>query len=506
MSRQVRKSWNFESAQSHALHDLLSDLLGKLGTSTIVMVEPGAKTENPALAVRALRAVDLATLPNAANTCHTYVKLGDRDIAIVNDPSSGGASLSEITLVAGACFETSGPDAEVLIAKRISFPARVSQSGKPDDEGVRIPPMPLAKAGKLNTDILTAMSMHPLAPKGMVETIQAACNDLFEVIAKLKQSAIDPGSEIRRVNFKRYLADCTRMLEDRFHRLPLGAKTVTSRLASGETLKLQLRIDESKVHFDFAGTDGSTRVSLTDMQTFSACMAVVASLFADGLPMNSATFSFIQVSAPSRTLLSGRGPVGTVASTSFVFAGVCDLARQAFAQLTPSLRAAAAATANGHFQFEFNDGRFWSSTLQPGSPARAEAAGIDAYAIWEPPRSPFRMDLIEREQPLKIIGCGIREASGGKGLFPGGDGAFYSFEVLAPCKVRWTLGSMGSKIEGVDGGKAGQMAKVEIRRSGQAALESLEASGGVTSCFAGDQIHFFGSGGGGFGEPAADEG
>jgi N-methylhydantoinase B/oxoprolinase/acetone carboxylase alpha subunit len=502
-TRPNRKSWHFEAAQAHALHDLLSSLLDPLGSSCMLMTEAGAKSENAILSIRTNRALDLATLPHAANLCHTYVKLKDRDVAILNEPASAGSTVSDFTLVAGVCFETAGPMAEILIAKRVSFPARTSESGRLEDEGVRVPPMPIAAGGKVNTDILSAMSMHPFAPVGLVEGITNACNELLAVADKLKKSALDPGSELRRASFKRYLTDCTRMVDERLHRLPLGAKTVTSRLPTGEVLKLQLRLDETRVTFDFAGTDASTRFGLTDMQTFSACMAVTASLFADGLPMNAATFSMVQVSAPSRTFLSGRGPVGTVQSTRFAFAAICDLVRAAFAQMTPTVRASGGTTSLGHFQFEFNGGKFWSSNLEPGAPASAEGAGLDAYAIWEPRPAIFAVDEIELNFPLKVIGCGIRAQSGGKGLHRGGDGAFYSFEVLESCKVRWALGPQISKTDGADGGKAGTAAKIEVRRFNSTTLDPLVEYGGnsdgIASLNAGDQIHFFAAGGGGFG-------
>lgn len=511
-SRVNRKSWHFEAAQAHALHDLLTSLIDPLGSSCMIMTDAGAKGDNAVLSIRATRALDLATLPQAANLCHTYVKLKDRDIAIVNEPASSGSTVSDFTLVAGVCFETAGPLAEILIAKRVCFPARTSESGRIEDEGVRVPPMPIATGGKINTDILTAMSMHPFAPFGLVDGITHACNELLAVADKLKKAASDPGSELRRASFKRYLTDCTRMVDERLHRLPLGAKTVTSKLPTGEVLKLQLRLDETRVTFDFAGTDASTRFSLTDMQTFSACMAVTASLFADGLPMNAATFSMVQVSAPARTFLSGRGPVGTVQSTRFAFAAICDLVRAAFAQMTPTVRASGGTTSLGHFQFEFSGGKFWSSNLEPGLPASAESAGLDAYALWEPRPNVFSIDEIESNFPLKVVGCGVRAQSGGKGLHRGGDGSFYSFEVLESCKARWALGSQISKTEGADGGKAGTAAKIEVRRFGSTTLDPLVEFGGnsdgVATLNAGDQIHFFAAGGGGFGslkEKAKDE-
>ena len=497
-ARVVRKNWNFAPAEASSLNDILTSIMARLGNSAVIMVDgAGAKLDLQILAINASRAADIGTLPQAATLCYSYLKLRDRDIALLNDPSSGGTTLSDFTLVVGACFEGSGPAAELLLVKRISFPARISASGKVDDEGVRVPPMPIVSGGVINNDLISAMSAHPLAPADLADGLKKACAELLDVIGHLKKAAQDPGSALRKIHFKNYLVDSARMLKERMHRLPLGAKIVTTKLTSGETLKLALRIDEEKIHFDFAGSDGSTKFALTEMMTFGACLAVTASLFPDGLPMNAATFAMIQVSAPSRTLLSGPGQVGSLHSTRFVLAGVCDLVRSAFAALNPAFRASGGATASGHFQFEFADGKFWSGRLQPGSPARADAPGIDAYALWEP-RDRFSFEDVESRFPLKVIGCGIRVNSGGRGQMRGGDGSFYSFEALAPCKARWALGPSIFKLDGAESGRAGQMAKIEIRRAGTTELVAADNNDWHADLAVGDQIHFFGAGSGGF--------
>jgi N-methylhydantoinase B len=503
--RQVRKSWQFGLAQAHALHNTLCSILEPIGTGALVL------PDGTALAVKPSAPEDIATLPQAARLCHQYLKLNDMDIALTNDPQSGGTTLSDFTLVAGACFESAGHAAEVLLVKRISFPARASSSGKLDDEGVRVPPMPIAARGQVSTDLLAAMSAHPLAPQGLAAAINMGCMELLGLIRKIKAMGADPGSEFRKANFKRYLADCAQVFEDKIHGLPLGAKQITQRLSSGETIKLQIHVDEAKISFDFAGSDASKSIGLTDMMTFGACMAVTSAMFDRFLPLNAGTFGLIQVSAPSRTLLSGQGPVGTFHSTRFGVAAICEVVRSAFATIDPSLKAAQNAGASGHVQFEFDDGRFWSCSVQPGLGANASGPGLDAHALWSSKGSLVQstslqsMERLEGDYPLRALTVGLRPGSGGKGQHRGGSGALLSFEALAPLHLQWNLGSQVGKQEGHSGGRASSSAQIDIVRAKDSSRETHEESTGRVKIEAGDQIHILGAGGGGFGAPAESE-
>jgi N-methylhydantoinase B len=503
--RQVRKSWQFGLAQAHALHNTLCSILEPVGTGALVL------PDGTALAVKPSAPEDIATLPQAASLCHQYLKLNDLDIALTNDPQSGGTTLSDFTLVAGACFESAGPAAEVLLVKRISFPGRSAASGKLDDEGVRVPPMPIAAGGQVSTDLLAAMAAHPLAPQGLAAAINLGCMELFGLIRKIKAMGADPGSEFRKANFKRYLADCAQVFEDKIHGLPLGAKQITQRLASGETIKLQIRVDEAKISFDFAGSDASKTIGLTDMMTFGACMAVISAMFDNFLPLNSGTFGLIQVSAPSRTLLSGQGPVGTFHSTRMGVPAICEVVRSAFAVIDPSLKAAQNASTTGHVQFEFDDGRFWSCAVQPGLGATATAPGLDAHALWAPRSSLAQatsvqsMEKLETDYPLRALTAGIRPGSGGKGQHRGGNGALLSFEALAPLHLQWDLGTQALRQEGHSGGRASSPAQIDIVRAKDSSRETREEPSGRVRIEAGDQIHILGAGGGAFGAPAESE-
>lgn len=500
-SRLVRKNWNFSFHQTEALYTLLEELLAPLGCAALVL--PDGK----ALHVRPSSPADLATLPQAAALCHQYLRLRDGDIAIVNDPSSGGMSLSAITLVAGVRFET---EAELLLVRRLDLAPLLTAHNRLDAEGVRIPPTPLASTSglasddaQINIELLGAIAAHPLAPRGLQASVLQALEEITVTIREIKSMARDPGSELKRAGFKRYFADCSRVFKAVMSRLPLGTTLVSSQLDTGETLKLRLEIGENRLHFDFAGTDGSTTIALTEVATFGACVAATAAALHDPIPLNAGSFEHLQVSTPAKTLLSGgQTSVGMFRGMNSGIAAVCALVETAFVNLNPALRAAGTAGCEGHFQIRFDDGRILTGRLAPGTGARKNAAGLAGYATWAPrvTHDLASIEKLERAFPVSVTFAGVRAGSGGQGKHPGGDGEIRALTVNMPGVFRWSLQGMTERPAGLESGRAGLAAQVEIVRAHRDGHEVFNQPEGEVALAVGDQIRVLSTGGGGYGE------
>ena len=484
---------------SFVLHHTLENVLTELGTSALVWNEGGT------LFVHARAAVDVATLPQAAELCHKYLKLKNGEIAVTNDPYSGGTVLSDFTLVMGVRLEGTGSEADVLLAKRISLAPSLSpglkKPSKLDDEGVRVPPTPLAGAGVLNRDLLQAIATHPRAPRGLFDRVVHAVDDLKTAAARLQAIARDPGTILRKSNLKTYLEDSTRAFEMLMTRLPLGTVTVTSQFPSGEALKLQLKITEEHLSFDFGGSESSATLALTELATFGACFAATASIFDDHVPLNSGTFQFFQVSAPAKTILSAAPPTGTYRGMTEGAAAVCALARQAIAKLTPQGKPMPVSGQAPSAQLLFEDGRSLSLSVPAGAAATATGPGASAVNAWDE-RRPFveKLDELERDFPLLLVSIGARAGSGGNGKHRGGDGSVFGVEVLSPCELRWIEPALGHRFEGKDGGRSGQPSAIEIVRASPGKTESVSAREGASGLAAGDRVFVMSAGGGGFGE------
>ncbi len=501
----IRKAWNFDLVRSETLHRILDDLLSPLGCSALVM--NGGQT----LHVRAATPADLATLPHAAALCSQYLHLKHGDGAILNDPLSSGTTLCDFTLVMGLDTENLGTD--LLLARRISFPQRLSASDKLDEQGVRVPPTPLATRGVLNLDLLNAVSAHPFAPRDLAATIQMAWAEMQQTAHDVIQLARDPGSEFKRMHFKRYLQDSSQAFDALMTRLPLGHSVVTTNLPTGELMKLQLDVSEKGLHFDFGGSDASENLALTELETFGACIAATIHLIGQTVPMNSGTFEHFRVSAPARTMVSTRGLAGLFNGVTTGAATVADLVQGAFTQLNPAMKRPSEAAVDAFFELRFKSSTY-RGRLTPGAAASKTEDGLDSFATWSSalisePHSPIHhsFEKIERDVSVQISQVGLNSGSGGKGRSRGGQGRLMQLTALENGTLIWNFGRSFRTHTGVDGGKAGAAGKISVQKTGANEPTLIEKSQGELEFSAGDAITLFGAGGGawgGHGESGSD--
>jgi N-methylhydantoinase B len=480
-----------QSAFDHVLNDLITQ-----GFATTILQVADLTT----LQLHPTAPPDLATLPQAAMTCHHFLKLKTGDLALVNDPSSGSFSLSTFTCVTAASL----PDGDLLIAARFETPRRLSASGKPDDEGVRVPPMPIASKKNLNKDILTAMSMHPMAAGDLAQKIENAASLLFEAARKLEVLARSPGSMFDALGFKAYLEDSSAAFETSIAKLPLGTAIVSGRvLGSNELVKLTLELSEKHVQFDFKGTETSQKVGLSELTTLGTCIWSVLALIAQDVPLTSSVLGHFQVSAPTNTLLASRAQTSLERSFSLVVPLLGELTHAALAKINPALKRAGTAGSEALAQIEFASGRTSILSAAPGTAAQAGESGQDAFGAWTP-RARRTLETSEIA-PLAWTAAGLRVGSGGKGSKRGGDAEMIACRVSEPAKLRWFLGRSITRSEGASGGRNGTSAELEIVRAKGGETETFETLEGVTDLFPGDEVRLHAAGGGAWGEPDADK-
>jgi len=495
MARRTQ-DWNFSSARSAFIQSAFDHALRELTDEGFACAIVQA-LDSSVLHLYPTAPPDLATLPQAANTCHHFLKLKSGDLALVNDPSSGSFSLSTFTCVTAASL----PDGELLIAARFETPRRLG--AKVDEEGVRVPPMPIASKRVLNKDILTAMSMHPAAPQDLVSKIENAARLLFEAAHRLELIARGTPS-FNANHFKSYLDDSSSAFESALSRLPLGSAVVTGRvLGSNEQIKLTLELSEKHVQFDFKGTEVSTKVGISELTTLGTCIWSVLALLGEDVPLTSSVLGHFQVSAPTNTLLASRAQLSLERGLSLVVPLLGELVHSALAKINPKLKRAGTAGADALAQLEFANGRVAMLSAAPGTAAIAGESGQDAHGAWNPQLPPS----LEKTDSSQLIwtAYGVRTGSGGKGVKRGGDGELIACRLLEPAKLRYFLGRSTARPEGASGGRAGSPGEIEIVRA-SGTKESLTDLEGLVDLLPGDEVRLHAAGGGAWGElPEADK-
>src|SRR5438477_10993652 len=149
--------------------------------------------------------VHLGSMPMSVRAAIDAFDLQPGDIAMLNDPFRGGTHLPDITLVTPFYFSAASRRPDFFVASRAhhadvggSYPGSMGLCREIYQEGVRIPPIKLLRAGSTNTEILALLLTN-------VRTPDEREGDLGAQIA-----ACHTGAErLREISIRYGLARCT---------------------------------------------------------------------------------------------------------------------------------------------------------------------------------------------------------------------------------------------------------------------------------------------------------
>lgn len=426
---------------------------------------------------------DVGTLPRAGKIVQQYLKVAPGDLVILNDPFSGGNLLSNMTLVYGMESTCTG----LVLIVRTGFRAKLHLGEKLDEEGLRIPPTPLAQKGQWLDPLLQALISHPQAPTGLEQRLRK----LFQQMQKLSQHLSPPpltwADHLRtsQKSFVQFLAE-----------IPNGEAKAEHRLESGEIIRLRMEVQSSAVLFDFSGTSPSKKLGLSDAAVHGACLAALLAYFRQDLSINESLFSSIQVISPLGSMLNSKYPTATFRGMTEGVHRVAHTVWLALSKLASQIQMATTSPAPTWVGFEFEHGQQFFDSLPSGVGAHSKSQGSAAMHLWV--RSPIvnSIEQIEARFPLRILEAGPRLGSGGAGGQKGGDGLIKTYQLLAPAKLKWTQST--SSILGERGGEPGLNSKIVITQKEKS--ENLLSESGEINLLTGAQIQVCTGGGGGYGK------
>jgi N-methylhydantoinase B len=440
---------------------------------------------------------DIGTLGAAAQTVTKYFPLQMGDVVLLNDPYSGGTTLSMMTLVTPLLIHH--PQIPTLyLAVRTGFRPQMTISKTLDEEGLRIPPTPIAQNRNLNQMIISAMTAHPLCPEGLPGRLEAVLQLMWKRIDSfqflLKKSPTFCHRNLIKENLKQSKDLLTKLLAE----LPTGEDKVETRLDSGELIRLRLELTHESIHFDFAGTSASRRICLTDAATFGTCFGAFSIFLHRRIPINSGTFSLFNVTTPLGSLLNAKYPSPTYKGMTDGTSQIAGTVINALSNIIPERKVSASAQTSSQISLEFENGKKFFDSLPGGVGASNQADGADAIHYWT--RNSLRNSVQEIESlfPILIHQIGLRKSSGGKGQFKGGKGLTKEYEMLASAKFQWNLQQRKNPPKGLQGAQDGEPPEIMIERK-TGAKEKIESDEGLIHVFAGDKLIVSSAGGGGFG-------
>ncbi|MFN7727610.1 MAG: hydantoinase B/oxoprolinase family protein [Bdellovibrio sp.] len=426
---------------------------------------------------------DVGTLPQAGRVALQYLKVGPGDLVVLNDPFSGGNLLSNLTLIYGMEHECSG----LILVVRTGFRARLNLGERLDEEGLRIPPTPLAQKGQWMEPLLQALVTHPDAPAGAENRLRG----LFTQMQAMSQRLTPPTGD-----WTPYLNECKQETLAFLAEIPHGETKVEQRLAGGELLRLNIEVGSENVTFDFSGTSPSKKIGLTDAAVQGACFGALVAYFQMNLGINESSFSMLQVSAPLGSWLNSKYPTPTFRGMTEGVHRVAHLVWQALTDLASQASVAPSPSSPTWLSLQFADGQMFFDSLPVGVGAHLKSGGAAALHLWV--RSPIvnSVEQIESKFPIRILQAGPRKGSGGDGASRGGDGMVKVYELLKPAYLQWIQSTLD--VKGFKGGEGGQSSLVKINEPSKAQV--LKSEVGALDLPAGTLIEVLTAGGGGYGK------
>lgn len=473
------------------LSRLLTELLSPFESAALM------NSEGQLLGIKYETITDIGTFGTCIQTAKKYFQIKEGDVVLSNDPYSGGTILSVMSLVTS--FQIA--DQTFYLAFRTRFKPRMANSKRLEDEGIRIPPTPIASQRKINDAIIEAISSHPQAPAGMAPRFAERFQVLWRQIDLLKSWATKSPGLLHKNLQKEFLTETQDRISRKILDMRHGDQRFDLHFETGEVIRMRTEIRNDGIHFDFAGSSNSQRLFLTDAATYGTCMAGVLAFLGEDFLLNEGMYSLVTVTTPAGCFLNARYPAplfeGVAEASSVLAAAVV----QSLASITSSRSTGLNGAIPTILAYEFESGKIYFDGMAGGAGASSDAAGVDGYFLWSLNKLQPSIEEIERLYPLRLLQSGIRQASGGKGAFAGGNGVLRETEVHEDCTLKWLLGHRNTQIKGLKGATSGMASEITVLKPSGDKV-SLTESRGEMRLQKGDRVIAASAGGGGFGKAA----
>jgi N-methylhydantoinase B len=433
--------------------------------------------------------VHLGAMPDAVAAV-IRLALEPGQVAILNDPYTGGTHLPDVTLVSRSALGyavSRAHHADVGGIEPASLPAF---SRTLEDEGVILPPQLLTEEV---LERFVEATRQPEERRGDLRA-QLAAHRLAD--RRLEELCARRGRDRVAAAMNELYAHSERMVRAALAELPDGrgeAEDVVEAADGDLPIHCTVEIAGDAIRIDFTGTapqyDGNLNCPLA--VTKSACYFVVRCLTEPDLPASGGAFAPVTVTAPEGCLVNARPPAAVVAGNTETSSRIVDVVFAALGELLP-VPAAGQGTMNNVALG--NDDYTYYETIGGGQGACPDAAGPSAVHVAMSNTLATPTEALELEYPLRVERWELRLGSGGAGAHRGGDGVVRELRVLEDCRLSVLAERRRHAPPGGAGGDDGAPGRTLVNGEEQAPKLTRQLR-------AGDVIRVETPGGGGHGAP-----
>ncbi|KAJ9157698.1 5-oxoprolinase (ATP-hydrolyzing) [Pleurostoma richardsiae] len=415
---------------------------------------------------------------------HWKGKLKEGDVLVSNHPICGGTHLPDITVITPFFNEgkiafyvaSRGHHADIGGISAGSLPPNSTELWQ---EGAAIKAVKLVEGGVFNED---AMREHLLEKPAQYPGCSGARN-LSDNLADLRAQT---GANQKGINLigqlvTEYGLDTVlfymkaiqenaelavrRLLKETYAKSGGQPLEAVDYMDDGSPIKLKITINgtDGTADFDFTGTGpevyGSTNAPTS--VTYSAIIYVLRCLVKEDIPLNQGCLTPINVIMPPRTLLSPSDEAAVVGGNCVTSQRVTDVILRCFAVCAASQGCLNNLTFGRSSRLD-PDGRYtpgygYYETIAGGAGAGPGWHGTDGVHVHMTNTRITDAEVFERRYPCLVREFGLRNGSGGKGRWRGGEGCVRDIEFRAPLSAAILSDRRSHAPYGMRGGEPGAL-------------------------------------------------
>lgn len=459
--------------------------------------------------------VHLGSMPMSVRAAVEQCEMRPGDVVALNDPFAGGTHLPDITLVAPV-FGSDGA-LQFYVAARAhhadvggATPGSMGVALDVYGEGLRIPPIRLAREGETDPDTLRLLLANMRGPEEREGDLSAQLGAMRTGAARLADIVARYGFETADAYAGHLIEYTARIARACVAAIPDGEYAAEDWLdgdgAGGGPVRIAVRVTVSgeRARVDFTGSDAQMRGPLNAVEaiTVSAVYYVVRTLLDTSVPASAGVLEPVEIVAPSGSVVNATAPAAVAGGNVETSQRIVDVLLRALAPALPDLVPAASQGTMNNLAIGGVDprtGRQFSyyETVAGGMGARPTADGLDAVHTHMTNSLNTPAEALELAYPLRVTTYAIRRGSGGAGRFRGGDGVVREVELLADARVSILSDRRARGPYGLAGGGDGATGRNLLVRRGGETVE-LPAACSVDAS-AGDRVRIETPGGGGHG-------
>jgi N-methylhydantoinase B len=509
--------------------------------------------------------VHLGSMPMSVRAAIQSCALEPGDVVMLNDPFRGGTHLPDITLVAPVCIQGGSPIAggdtgapgrrkrsrrssaghDFYLASRAhhadvggTYPGSMGLCREIYQEGLRIPPVRIMRAGRMQQDVLALLLNNVRTPderEGDLGAQIAACHTGAERLQEICQRY---GLERAKTAAQELLDYSEQMMRAFLARVPVGTYRAEDFMdgdgISDRPVKIAVAVRFAEnvwnrvcdpvrtgrrpvptqptghmVSVDFTGTDPQVEGSINAVEaiTYSACFYVFRCLLTDDVPATAGLMRPIRVVAPAGTVVNARPPAAVAGGNVETSQRIVDVLLRALAAAIPErIPAAASGTMNnltiGGVDPRTGEPFAYYETIAGGMGGRPTKPGVSGVHTHMTNSLNTPAEALEYSYPLRVRKYSLRHGSGGSGKYRGGDGIIREIELLTEAEVTLLADRRKRGPWGLSGGREGASGKTSVLRQ-DGMVEELPGKFNVR-LNKGDRVRVETPGGGGWGKRKQD--